>query len=391
MPTAQTAALANLRKFLAPEFVFGVGARHLTGRYALNLGMTKVLVVSDPGLKAVGWTDEIINGLHAIGLQTAVTLQITPNPRAHEVMAGARFYNDNLCDGIIAVGGGSVMDAAKGIGVVVSNHRNIEDFEGIDKVISPAPPLICIPTTAGTSADVSQFSIIVHPEKPLKMAIISKAVVPDFAVIDPEMTATMDAYLTACTGIDALVHAVEAFVSLASGPITDMHALEAIRLVRHNLLAATQNLDDMDLRTAVMQGSLQAGLAFSNTSLGAVHAMAHSLGGSKDLPHGECNALLLEHVVAFNFPEATERYRKIGEALGLDLRGMTDRHALQAIFSDIQSLKQQVGIYGSLRDRGIGSHDVPDLASNAFADACIVTNPRRPKQEDIQAIFSEAM
>jgi len=353
--------------------------------------MTKVLVVSDQGLWATGWTEKILQALEAEGLETALTLAVSPNPRAHEVMEGADFYHQEGCDGIVAIGGGSVMDCAKGIGIVASSGLPIESFEGIDQVMSPAPPLICIPTTAGTSADVSQFSIIVHPDKPLKMAIISKAVVPDFSVIDPEITATMDAYLTACTGVDALVHAVEAYVSVASSPITDLHALEAIRLIRHNLIPATQNRDDLDLRTAVMQGSLQAGLAFSNTSLGAVHAMAHSLGGRKDMPHGECNALLLEHVVAYNFSASSDRYKKIGEALGIDLRGMTEKVALKHIFDDIQHLKQQVGILGTLSDRGIQTDDLPGLAKNAYADACIVTNPRRPTPEDLQAIYSEAL
>jgi len=383
--------ISGLRKFVAPEFVFGKGARHLIARYTHSLGITKALIVSDIGVQKAGWTDSAISTLQADNIETALTLKVSPNPRASEVMEGAEFYTAEKCDGIIAIGGGSVMDCAKGIGIVASNHLPIEAFEGIDIVTSPAPPLICIPTTAGTSADLSQFAIIVHPSQPFKMAIISKAVVPDFAIIDPEVTTTMDANLTACTGVDALVHAIEAYVSVASGPITDLHALEAIRLVRSNLVAATQSLDNQDLREAVMRGSMQAGLAFSNTSLGAVHAMAHSLGGSQDLPHGECNALLLEHVIAYNFRDASDRYRKIGEALGLDLRGTSDKEALRQIFEDIQTLKHQVGIHGSLLERGVKHPDIPDLAKHAFDDACVVTNPRRTNIADIKTIYSEAL
>ena len=284
--------------------------------------MRRALVVSDPGVQKAGWVESLLVTLTEAGIETVLTTEVSPNPRATEVMPGATLYTAEHCDGIVAIGGGSVMDYAKGIGIVASNRRPIEEFEGVDAVEKPCPPLICIPTTAGTSADVSQFAIIRHPVDAVKIAIISKAVVPDLVLIDPETTTTMDPFLTACTGIDAMVHAFEAFVSVAASPITDLHALEAIRLVRANLVGATRDPGNQDLRGAVMQGSLQAGLAFSNASLGAVHAMAHSLGGWLDLPHGECNALLLEHVVAFNFPKATERYLQIGEALGLDLRGV---------------------------------------------------------------------
>jgi alcohol dehydrogenase class IV len=383
--------VSSLRKFVAPEFIFGCGARHLAGRYAHNLGVRRALVVGDPGVQAAGWIDPLLASLGDAGGEAVLTTAVSPNPRAAEVMRGAALYAAERCDGIVAIGGGSVMDCAKGIGIVAANRRPIEDFEGVDAVGNPCPPLICIPTTAGTSADVSQFAIIRHPSEAVKFAIISKAVVPDLALIDPETTATMDPFLTACTGIDALVHAIEAFVSVAAGPITDLHALSAIRLIRENLLAAVRSPGDLSVRSAVMMGSLQAGLAFSNASLGAVHAMAHSLGGWLDLPHGECNALLLEHVVAYNFPHAAERYRKIGEAMRLDLRGVGDEPVLRRIFDFIRDFKRDVGITGTLAAHGVKAVDLPDLAANALSDACIVTNPRRPTQADIETIYAEAL
>ncbi|MGE4527818.1 MAG: alcohol dehydrogenase-like regulatory protein ErcA [Rhodospirillaceae bacterium] len=383
--------VSGLRKFVAPEFVFGGGSRRLAGRYARNLALSRVLVVSDPGVAAADWLDETLSTIAAAGIDAVPTTEVSPNPRAEEVMRGAALYAAKRCDGIIAIGGGSVMDCAKGIGIVASNHRPIEDFEGVDAVGRPCPPLICIPTTAGTSADVSQFAIIRHPNEPVKMAIISKAVVPDLALIDPETTASMPPFLTACTGIDALVHAVEAFVSVAAGPLTDMHALAAIRLIGENLAGAVASPADAARREAVMMGSLQAGLAFSNASLGAVHAMAHSLGGLLDLPHGQCNALLLEHVLAYNFPVAEDRCRRIGETLGLDLRGLSGAQALSRIFGFIQDLKREVGIPGTLAGCGVKRGDISDLADYALADACIVTNPRRPSRGDIETIYAEAL
>jgi alcohol dehydrogenase class IV len=306
-------------------------------------------------------------------------------------MAGAEFYADNNCDVIVAVGGGSVIDCAKGIGIVATNNRNITQFEGIDKVPIPGPPLICIPTTAGTSADVSQFAIISNRQRQYKMAIISKTTVPDVALIDPEVTLTMDSYLTACTGMDALVHAIEAFVSTAHSPLIDLHALEAIRLISTYLPAVIEAPDNLELRGWVMLGSLQAGLAFSNASLGAVHAMAHSLGGLLDLAHGECNAMLLERVIAFNFQEAENRFYKIGTALGLELKHHSPREVESALLRRIRGLKEKVGILCTLGEKGVTASDIAELTRNALKDPCMVTNPRMPNTRDIEMIYAKAL
>jgi alcohol dehydrogenase class IV len=232
-------------------------------------------------------------------------------------MAGADRFRTLGCDVIVAVGGGSPIDCAKGIGIVAANGQHILAFGGADRVPLPMPPVICVPTTGGTSADVSQFAIVTDRDKRTKITIVSKAVVPDVALVDPRTLLTMDPYLTACTGMDALVHAIEAFVSSGSSPLTDLHALEAIRLVTAWLPACLRDPGDLEARTHMMMGSLSAGLAFSNASLGAVHAMSHSLGGALDLPHGECNSIMLDHVLAFNFSAAAERCDRIGEAMGL--------------------------------------------------------------------------
>jgi alcohol dehydrogenase class IV len=306
-------------------------------------------------------------------------------------MAGAEFYHEQGCDVIVALGGGSPMDCAKGIGIVSTNGQHILSFEGIDNVSVPGPPLICIPTTAGTSADVSQFAIINNTSEKSKIAIISKTMVPDVALIDPLTTVTMDSYLTACTGIDALVHAIEAYVSTANSPLLDLHALEAIRLISTNLPEVLTAPDDIVLRNDMMLASLQAGLAFSNASLGAVHAMAHSLGGLLDLPHGECNAILLDHVINYNFPEAIDRYGKIGEAMGIDLRGKRTTEVRQTVVDEVRRLKESVGVRKTLGERGVTLSDIPHLARKALNDPCMVTNPRVPNQRDIEAIYEEAL
>jgi len=383
--------MLELRKFVAPEFVFGAGALELTGQYARNYGARKVLIVSDPGVMQAGWTQKVSDSLESVDIDHVLFAKVSPNPRAQEVMAGAAVYQDSGCDLIVAVGGGSPMDCAKGIGIASSNRLDVLKFEGIDNVAVPGPPMICVPTTAGTSADVSQFAIISNQDEKVKIAIISKLVVPDVALIDPVTTTTMDAYLTACTGMDALVHAIEAYVSSANAPIFDIHALEAIRLINANLLDTINNLDDIERRSKMMLASLEAGLAFSNASLGAVHAMAHSLGGFLDLPHGECNSILLDHVMAFNFTEVPERYTEVGQALGLDLGKMPADEKKKIILQKVDQFKKSAGIIKTLGQRGVKTADIPELAAKSLKDACMVTNPRDPSQRDIEVVYEEAL
>ena len=383
-------ALYGMRKFVVPEFIFGVGSRRRVGFYARNMMARRVLVVSDEGVARAGWLDAVRSDLDEAGIASVVFAALTPNPKDHEVMAGAQVYARERCDVIVALGGGSAIDCAKGIGIVHTNGKEIGEFEGIDRVEVPGPPLLCLPTTSGSAADISQFCIIGNSSARYKMAIVSKTVVPDAALVDPETTTTLPPYLTACTGIDALTHAVEAYVSTASSPVVDVHALAAIRLVWNNIEAAVASPGDLAARENMSLASLQAGLAFSNASLGAVHALAHAVGGFLDLPHGECNALLLEHVVRFNFPAAPERYRRIAAEIGIDARGMTDQECARRIVDALAGLRVRVGIEGGLRERGVRAADIPELAAHALKDACIFTNPRRVALADAQAIYGDA-
>jgi Alcohol dehydrogenase, class IV len=381
----------ELRKFVAPELVFGLDARLLAGRYAKNFGARKVLIVSDRGIITAGWLDEILNVLKTEGLPYEIYSDVTPNSKEEDILKGAELYKNQGCNAIVAVGGGSTLDCAKGIGIVSSNNKSILEFEGVDKVYNPIPPLICIPTTSGSSADVSQFAVIMDQKRKVKISIISKAVVPDVALIDPITTTTMDSYLTACTGLDALTHAIEAYVSNASSPLTDTHALNAIRRIWLSLAKTICSPDDLGLRGNMMLGSLEAGLAFSNASLGAVHAMAHSLGGFLDLSHGECNAILLDHVVDFNFDAEPVRYQHIGEMMGINFDRMTKIEKKMAVIQELRNLKESAGINRTLKQIGVKERDIPQLSKNAMEDSCIVTNPRRPKQEDIEDIFKNAL
>jgi len=384
-------SLINLRKFYAPEIIFGNGARKLVSQYCQNFRTQKPIIVTDPGVQKAGWAKDVEDNLREAGIDFVTYSSVTPNPKEVEVMAGAELFIAEKCDSIIAVGGGSPMDCAKGIGIVVSNKGHILDYEGIDQIGEPLPPMIFIPTTAGTSADVSQFCIISDRKKLVKIAIVSKIVIPDVALIDPETTTTMDDYLTACTGMDALVHGIEAFVSSASSSMTDVHALEAIRLLSTNLPKISQQPIGIDTREKIMLASMEAGLAFSNAVLGAVHALAHSLGGFKDSPHGECNSLLLEHVVNYNFDSSTDRYKVIAENMGIDTRGVLTHDLRNILFDKIHSLRKSVNISKNLGDIGVITADIPSLSENALNDACLLTNPKKANKRDIEVIYEEAL
>ena len=381
----------ELRKFVAPEFVIGAEARLLAGRYAKNFGAHHVLVVTGPNIIRDGWVRDVTRSLDDDDISYTIFSGISPNPRDHEVMEGAKVYRESGCDAIVAIGGGSPMDCAKGIGIVSSNGGNILVFEGVDKIVVPPPPMICIPTTAGTGADVSQFAIINDTQRRVKIAIISKKIVPDIALIDPLPLTTLSPELTAHTGMDAITHSVEAYVSNASSPVTDVHALESIRLMKGHLLLAYQSPKNIEYRYQTMMGSLCAGLAFSNASLGAVHAMAHSLGGFSDLPHGECNALLLEHVMAFNFPACPKRFGMIGLAMGVDLSSLAHADKKEKIIAIIRDLRETLGITDTLKDLGVTKQDIPTLAEHALRDPCMATNPRQPTAKDIERIYEEAL
>lgn len=383
--------MLELRKFVAPELIFGVGAMQLLAQYVANFGGRRVFIVTDPGVLKTGLVTQATQLLHAAEIDWVICSDVSENPRDFEVMKGAQEYVQSGCDVIVALGGGSPIDCAKGIGIVSTNQKHISEFEGVDNVNIPAPPLICVPTTAGSSADISQFAIINDSSKKKKFAIISKAMVPDVALIDPATTVSMSPYLAACTGIDVLTHAIEAYVSIAHSSLTDVNALKSIELIIEFLPRVIADGQDTLSREQVMLASLHAGLAFSNASLGAVHAMAHCLGGFYDIAHGECNALLLEHVVAYNYQDSVERYQVIGSLFGLSKEEIGSGEYCDELTRKIRKFRESVGVDKTLGQRQVFAADIPQLAANALQDPCMLTNPRHPSVEDVEKIFHRAL
>ncbi len=379
-------------KFFMPTVnLMGPGCVAEVGKQAKIIGGTKALVVTDKPLVNIGIAKKVIDILNKDGIQTVLYDEVLPNPTVKNVHDGVDLYKKEKCDIIIAVGGGSPIDCAKGIGLVATNGGNIKDYEGLDKSAKPMPPFIAVNTTAGTASEMTRFTIITDTDRHVKMAIVDWHVTPTVAINDPELMVSMPPSLTAATGMDALTHAIEAYVSTIATPVTDAAALQAIQLISKYLRPAVANGNNMEARDKMAYAEFLAGMAFNNASLGHVHAMAHQLGGFYDLPHGVCNAILLPHVERFNMIACPERFVDIAIAMGENVEGLSVIEAAELALESIKRLSLDVGIPSGLRELGVKEEDLPVLAENALKDACGLTNPRIATKEDIIQIYKNAM
>jgi alcohol dehydrogenase class IV len=378
-----------LLKFEIPEIIFGRNSLKQIGQCSRRLGGERVLLVTDPGIIACGWIDEAMGYLKQEGVEFALYDDVVTNPRSYQVKQGALEYSRRECDVIVAIGGGSPMDTAKGIAILVSNHGRIEDYAGCNLITQPIPPLICVPTTAGTGSDISQFAIIADPEKKIKMTILSRAIMPDISLIDPRLLKTKSSELIASTGMDALTHAIEAIVSSLSWPMTDPHSFHSIKMVFRHLTEAVykKSLDPLE---GMAIASLEAGAAFSNAILGAVHALAHPLGGHYDIHHGLANSILLPVVLKKNLKYAQEKYALIANAMGIDTRGKTKAEAAELVPGRIEQLIRELNIPTKLSQVGVKKEDIPSLSVDAAQDLCMMTNPQKYDAREIEAIYQDA-
>lgn len=371
--------------------LFGPGCSKEIGAQAKNLGAKKALIVTDEGLYKAGVADIIVNYLNEAGVASYVFAGAEPNPTDKNVHDGVEKYNENGCDFIISLGGGSSHDCAKGIGLVTAGGGHIRDYEGVDKSKVPMTPLVAVNTTAGTASEMTRFCIITNTDTHVKMAIVDWRCTPLIAIDDPRLMVAKPAGLTAATGMDALTHAVEAYVSTAANPITDACAEKAIRMIQQWLRQAVANGDNIEAREAMSYAQYLAGMAFNNASLGYVHAMAHQLGGFYNLPHGVCNAVLLPHVCEFNLIACPERFATIAELLGVNTEGLTVMEAGYAAIEAIRELSHDVGIPSGLTELGVKEEDLAIMATNAQNDACMLTNPRKASHAQVVEIFKSAM
>ncbi|ASJ97520.1 MULTISPECIES: L-threonine dehydrogenase [Shewanella] len=356
-----------------------------------TLGFQRALIVTDKPLVEIGLVGQIVEKFGAAGITSTIFDGVQPNPTVGNVEAGLALLKANDCDFVVSLGGGSPHDCAKGIALVATNGGNIKDYEGLDMSAKPQLPLVAINTTAGTASEMTRFCIITDESRHIKMAIVDKHTTPILSVNDPELMLLKPAGLTAATGMDALTHAIEAYVSIAANPITDACAIKAIELIKANLVEAVENGQSLEARDQMAYAQFLAGMAFNNASLGYVHAMAHQLGGFYDLPHGVCNALLLPHVQAYNAQVAAPRLKDVAKAMGVDVAGMTDEQGAAAAIEAIKALSVAVKIPENLTMLGVKAEDIPTLADNALKDACGLTNPKQATHEEICQIFTNAL
>ncbi len=377
--------------FMPGLSLMGENSLQLAGDEIKRLGFKKALIVTDEVLVNINLTEHVTKLLDSIGTEYAIFDGTQPNPTTQNVEDGIKVYNDNGCDFVISFGGGSPHDCAKGIALVLANGGNIKDYEGLDKSAKPQIPLIAVNTTAGTASELTRFTIITDEARHVKMAIVDKHVTPIIAVNDPLLMHAMPKGLTAATGMDALTHAVEAYVSTLANPVTDANAEKAIVLIANNLAKAVENGNDGVARDNMAYAEFLAGVAFNNASLGYVHAMAHQLGGFYDLAHGVCNALLLPYVEEFNIQAAAPKLKQVAKLMGGNVDGLSDEDGAKLAVTLIKDLASKVGIPATLTELGVKEEDLDILATNALNDVCGLTNPIQATKEQIIGIYKNAM
>ncbi|MDU3663571.1 MAG: L-threonine dehydrogenase [Clostridium perfringens] len=379
-------------KFFMPSIsLMGADCLKDAGDQVGELGFKKALIVTDKVLGQIGIVKKVTDVLDNKNIEYAIYDETKPNPTVKNVNDGLALLKEKECDFVISLGGGSAHDCAKGIALLATNGGEIKDYEGVDKSKKPQLPMVGINTTAGTGSEMTLFAIISDEERHIKMALVDKHLTPIIAVNDPMLMLAMPKSLTAATGMDALTHAIEAYVSTSATPITDACAEKAIELISNYLVNAVENGQDVEARDMMAYAEYLAGMAFNNASLGYVHAMAHQLGGFYNLPHGVCNAILLPHVQEYNKATSASRLAKIAKIMGGNIEGLTDEQGADLCIDMIKSLSQTIGIPEGLGVLGVKESDFETLATNALNDACSLTNPRKGNLEEVIAIFRKAM
>ena len=378
----------DITKFAIPEILFGHGSvRHLAS-YALSLGAERVFLVSDPGIEQAGWLGQVRGMIGEAGLSCVEFCEVDANPRDYQVHRGAELYREARADVIIALGGGSPMDAAKGIGILISNGGIIADYEGANRIKRPLPPMILLPTTAGSGSDLTQFCIITDVQRKLKMSIISRSLIPNVSIIDPNFLSTKSTALIVDSAIDALAHAIESYISLAASPFSETQACFAMARWMENILIAHATRQPAALENLSMI-SAAAGMSFSNAGLGAGHALAHALGGRLDLRHGMVHSMLLPTVMRFNRSHCLPKLCEVMRLLFPDSVFVRDDDVLEGIHR-LEEVFSSLGVPVQLRYVLHDREELPALCADAVNDACMLTNPRPATIQDLLNICEEA-
>ena len=369
----------------------GAGAIKEIPAIVKGRGFEKAFVCSDPDLIKFGVTAKVTDVLDESGIAYEIYSDIKPNPTIENVQSGVAAFKASGADCIIAIGGGSSMDTAKAVGIIITNpeFEDVRSLEGVAPTKNPCVPIIAVPTTAGTAAEVTINYVITDVEKKRKFVCVDTHDIPVVAIVDPDMMATMPKGLTAATGMDALTHAIEGYITKAAWEMTDMFHLKAIEIIAKSLRGAVDNTPEG--REGMALGQYIAGMGFSNVGLGIVHSMAHSLGAVYDTPHGVGNAILLPTIMEYNAPCTGDKYKYIAKAMGVEgVEEMTQEEYRKAAVDAVKQLSQDVGIPADLKEI-VKEEDVQFLAESAYADACRPGNPRDTSVEEIIELYKSLM
>lgn len=349
----------------------------------------KALVVSDPVLKKLGIIEKVLKELDRIGLEYFVYTNVSENPTVENVHIGLEEYQKNECDCLVSIGGGSPQDTAAAIAILVTNGGDIRDYNGIGISTKKSAPIIAINTTAGTAAEVTINCVITDTENKIKMVIVDPNSIPLISINDPELMIKKPKGLTAATGMDALTHAIEGYVSTGAFELSNALSYKAIEFISNSLVNAVENGNDLKARSEMAWGSFTAGLAFSNCGLGLVHSMAHQLGSEYNLPHGVANAILLPFVMEYNLDSNLEKFAKIAIAMGEKIEGQNLEETAKLSVERVRKLSEKIKI-PSLKDTNFNIKDIKKLAKQAIADPCTGGNPKGVTEKDIEAIYTRA-
>lgn len=372
---------------------FGAGARKELPAVMERMGLKKALVCTDKGLLKVGTAQKVTEVLDEAGIAYEIYSEIKPNPTVTNVKQGIQAFADAKADCIIAIGGGSSMDTAKGIGIVTNNPEfsDIVSLEGVAPTKKKSVPIIALPTTAGTGAEVTINYVIIDEERQAKMVCVDPNDIPAVAIVDPELMYSLPKGLTAATGMDALTHAIEGYITKGAWVMSDMYELQAIKMIAENLPLAVEEPTNPVGREGMALAQYIAAQAFSNVGLGLVHGMAHPMGSLHDVPHGVANALLLPTIMEFNMPKCIEKFGVIARTMGVDTTGMTAEQAAQAAVDAVKALSIRVGIPQTLGELGIKEEDIPALAAQAISDVCTPGNPRDVTEAEIIELYKKVL
>ncbi len=372
---------------------FGAGSRKELPAELNRMALKKALVCSDKGLIKVGTTKMVTDVLDEVGFPYEIYSEIKPNPTVTNVQQGVAAFKASGADCIIAIGGGSSIDTAKGIGIVSNNPEfsDVVSLEGVAPTKHKSVPIIALPTTAGTGAEVTINYVIIDEKRQAKMVCVDPNDIPAIAIIDPELMYSLPKGLTAATGMDALTHAIEGYITKGAWVMSDMYELQAIKMIAENLPIAVDEPSNSVGREGMALAQYIAAQAFSNVGLGLVHGMAHPMGSLHDIAHGVANALLLPTIMEFNMPTRIEKFGVIAETMGVDTKGMTPEQAAQAAVDAVRALSIRVGIPQHLTDLGITEKDIPALAAQAIADVCTPGNPREVTEAQIVELYKKVL